>query len=342
MGVDIGALAPKQGVSLESLSGKKVAIDGNNALYQFLAIIRQKDGSPLVDSRGRVTSHISGLFYRTARLAEAGIRPAYVFDGEPPLLKRRTVEERRELRAEAKEKWEAALREGNLAGARTAAMASSRLTRPMVEDAKRLLTLMGIPWVQAPQEGEAQAAFMAASGSVHASASQDYDSLLLGAPRLLRNLAITGRRKLPGRADYAEVVPEMIELEAMLSANGISREQLVWLAILVGTDFNEGVKGIGPKKALKLVKECGSLDEAVRKSGGDFEVEPAEVEKLFLSPEVERGYALDFGVPDARAITDFLVTEYDFSRERVENAAKSFAGKMAEASQQSRLGDWFG
>jgi len=340
MGVDLGALFTKQEISLEALSGKKIAIDGNNALYQFLAIIRQKDGTPLLDAKGRVTSHLSGLFYRTARLVEARIKPVYVFDGEPPVLKRKILGERREIREEAKERWEQALREGDLAEARTAAMASSRLTKEMVGEAKRLLDLMGIPWVQAPQEGEAQAAFMCSSGSVWASASQDYDSLLLGAPRLIRNLTLTGRRKLPGRDDYVEIVPELIELDKALAELGISREQLVWIGILVGTDFNKGVKGIGPKKALKLVRECRSLEEVVRKSGGEFEVEPSEVEALFLSPKTNPNYTLNFKVPEKDALVNFLVEEHDFSRERVESAVKSFIEAMEETAQQSRLGEW--
>jgi len=342
MGVDLGVLFTKQEISLEALSGKKIAIDGNNALYQFLAIIRQKDGTPLLDSKGRVTSHLSGLFYRTARLVEARVKPVYVFDGEPPVLKRKVLGERREIREEAKERWEQALREGDFAEARTAAMASSRLTKEMVEDSKRLLSLMGIPWVQAPQEGEAQAAFMCSQGSVWASASQDYDSLLLGAPRLIRNLTLTGRRKLPGRDDYIEIVPELIELDKALAELGISREQLVWMGILVGTDFNKGVKGIGPKKALKLVKECKSLEEAVVKSGGEFEVDPSEVEALFLNPKTTPDYALEFKVPEKDALMRFLVEEHDFSRERVESAVKSYIDAMEETAQQSRLGEWFG
>jgi len=343
VGVELGGLSVKEPISLEQLAGKKVAIDGNNALYQFLAIIRQRDGTPLLDSKGRVTSHLSGLFYRTARLVEARIKPIYVFDGEPPKMKRRTLDERREFRQEAKERWETALKEGDFAEARTAAMASSRLTREMVEDSKKLLGVMGVPFVQAPQEGEAQAAAMCIDGNVWASASQDFDSLLLGAPRLIRNLTLSGRRKLPGRDDYAEVVPEIIELEKTLSSLGISREQLIWIGILTGTDFNKGVKGIGPKKALKLVKECRSLDEAVQRAGGFelFEVEPHDVEAYFLHPGITGDYSIDFKVPELKPLIDFLVLEHDFSMERVGGSAKAYIDAMTETAQQSKLGEWF-
>ena len=344
MGVDLGGIVAKQEISLDSLAGKKVVIDGNNALYQFIAIIRQRDGTPLLDSKGRVTSHLSGLFYRTARLVEAKIKPVYVFDGEPPKLKRRTLGERHEIRAEAAEKWAAALKAGDLAAARTAAMGSSRLTQPMIAEARKLLGLMGIPWVQAPQEGEAQAAFMCIRGDVWASASQDFDSLLLGAPRLIRNLTLAGRRKLPGRDDYTEVVPELLELEKVLAELGISREQLIWMAMLAGTDFNEGIRGIGPKKGLKLVKDCRTLAEVVEKAGGadKFEVEPSDVEAIFLNPKTTSSYDLQWGIPEKDALTGFLVDEHDFTMERVEGSARAYVEAMKETAQQSKLGEWFG
>jgi len=344
MGVDLGGIVPKQEISLESLAGKKVAIDGNNALYQFLAIIRQRDGTPLLDSKGRVTSHLSGLFYRTARIVEAKVKPVYVFDGEPPRLKRRTLDERREIRGAAAEKWAAALKVGDLPAARTAAMGSSRLTREMTAEARKLLDLMGIPWVQAPQEGEAQAAFMCTNGDVWASASQDYDSLLLGVPRLIRNLTLSGRRKLPGREDYVDVVPEMIELEKVLAELGVSREQLIWMAILAGTDFNDGIKGIGPKKGLKIVKECRTLAEVVAKAGGAdlFEVEPSDVESLFLRPRTTAEYDLQSKIPDEDTLMAFLVDEHDFTKERVGSSVKNYVAAMTETAQQSKLGEWFG
>ncbi len=344
MGVALGGLVAREEIALESLAGKRVAVDGNNALYQFLAIIRGRDGTPLLDSKGRVTSHLSGLFYRTARLVEAKVKPIYVFDGEPPHMKRRTLDERREIRAEAAEKWAAALKEGAIAEARMHAMASSRLTREMVEESKKLLGLMGIPSVQAPQEGEAQAAAMCMKGDVWASASQDYDSLLLGTPKLVRNLTMSGRRKLPRRNEYVDVVPELIELDKTLAQYGMSRAQLIWLGILVGTDFNKGVRGIGPKKALKIVIECDSLSEAVQKAGGAelFEVEPAEVEQYFLKPKVSEDYVANFGQPDVEGLVEFMANEHDFSKERIEGAAKAFADAMAESTQQQKLGEWFG
>ncbi|NPA86720.1 MAG: flap endonuclease-1, partial [Candidatus Diapherotrites archaeon] len=223
MGVPLGPVIPKREVELSELSTKFLAVDAYNTLYQFISVIRQPDGTPLMDSKGRITSHLSGLFYRTIKLLENGIRVAYVFDGVPPEFKKRELEERAEKREEAERKWEEALRRGDIEEARKYATQASRLEKQMVEDAKRLLDAMGIPYVQAPSEGEAQAAYMAAKGDVWASASQDYDSLLFGTPRLVRNLAITGKRKLPGRKVYVDVKPEVIELQEVLKSLGIDR-----------------------------------------------------------------------------------------------------------------------
>jgi len=250
MGVQLGDLVAKHEIDYDALKSRTIALDAYNTLYQFLAAIRQPDGTPLMDRQGRITSHLSGLFYRTIRMVEKGVRPVYVFDGKPPELKEKTLEKRKEVREKARERWEKALAEGNVEEARKYGQASTRLTAEMVVDAKELLDAMGIPYVQAPSEGEAQAAYMAAKGDVWASGSQDYDSLLFGAPRLVRNLAIEGRRKLPGKDVYVPIHPELIVLGDVLEQLGIDRRKLIWIGILIGTDFNEKVPGVGPKRAL--------------------------------------------------------------------------------------------
>ncbi|VVC03921.1 Flap endonuclease 1 [Candidatus Burarchaeum australiense] len=340
MGVQLGDIVVKERLEISALSGRRVAIDAYNALYQFLSIIRQRDGTPLMDSKGRVTSHLSGIFYRTARLLEAGVKPVYIFDGKPPALKRRVLGERAEVRLEANEKWQKAREAGDLEGARKYAQASSRLTGTMVTESKELLQAMGVPFVQAPSEGEAQAAWMTQERKVDICSSQDYDALLFGAPELARNLTISGRRKLPGKDVYVEVEPELIILKDTLAALGIERKQLIWIGILIGTDFNEGVKGIGPKKALKIVKEAGSLTEAVEASKGEFEVEPAEVEDFFLHPPVDANAAVEFGEPDRKKILEFLCKEHDFMEERVSGVADSIVKKAGEKGVQSGLGQW--
>jgi flap endonuclease-1 len=340
MGVQIGTIIPKKEIELESLAGKKIAIDAYNALFQFLSIIRDKmTGEPLKDSKGRITSHLSGLFYRTINLIEAGIKPIYVFDGKPPEFKKVTLEKREEMKKEAEEKMKEALEKGE--EAIKYAQATARVTDEIVNDAKKLLELMGIPVVQAPSEGEMQAAYIAKKGDAYASASQDYDSLLVGSPRLVRNLNITGKRKLPNKEVYVEIKPELIELEEVLRTLGITREQLIIIGILVGTDYNpEGIEGIGPKKALKLVKEKKSLNEILKEIEWKFDVDSQEIYNFFLNPPVTDDYKLEWKQPNEEGIIKFMVEEHDFSEERVKNGIEKLKQAFLK-SQQKSLGSWF-
>jgi len=344
LGVNLRKLVPKTKVDLKSLSGKSIAIDAYNALYQFLAIIRQPDGTPLKDSTGRITSHLSGLFYRTANLIEMDIKVVYVFDGVPPALKEVEIKRRAKVKAEALIKYERALQEGKIEEARTYAQMTSRLKDYMAEDSKRLLTQIGVPWVQAPSEGEAQAAYLAKKGDTSYCASQDYDSLLFGAPTLVRNVTISGRRKLPRKPVYVEVVPEIIELDQLLKELNITREQLIDIGILVGTDFNpEGVKGIGPKTALKLIKKHGSLEKLIPTlKEAEFPAEPQRIREIFLNPKVTDNYKLTWKEPDVEGIVDFLCRERDFSEERVRKALKKMTEGLRKAKGKVTLETWFG
>jgi len=335
---------PKTKVDLKSLSGKSIAIDAYNALYQFLAIIRQPDGTPLKDSTGRITSHLSGLFYRTANLVEMDIKVVYVFDGVPPALKEVEIKRRTKVKAEALIKYERALQEGRIEEARTYAQMTSRLKDYMAEDSKRLLTQMGVPWVQAPSEGEAQAAHLAKKGDTNYCASQDYDSLLFGAPTLLRNVTISGRRKLPRKPVYVEVVPEIIELDQLLKELNVTREQLIDIGILVGTDFNpEGVKGIGPKTALKLIKQHGSIEKLLpTMKEAEFPAEPKRIREIFLNPKVTDNYKLTWKDPNVEGVVDFLCRERDFSEERVRKALKKMTEGLRKAKGKVTLETWFG
>jgi flap endonuclease-1 len=344
LGVNLRKLVPKTKVDLKSLSGKSIAIDAYNALYQFLAIIRQPDGTPLKDNTGRITSHLSGLFYRTANLVEMDIKIVYVFDGIPPTLKEVEIKRRAKVKAEALVKYERAMQEGRIEEARTYAQMTSRLKDYMTEDSKRLLTQMGVPWIQAPSEGEAQAAHIAEKGDTNYCASQDYDSLLFGAPMLVRNVTISGRRKLPRKPVYVEVIPEIIELDHVLKELNITREQLVDIGILVGTDFNpEGIKGIGPKTALKLIKQHGSLEKLIPTlKKAEFPVEPQRIRKIFLNPKVTDNYKLTWKEPNIEGVVDFLCRERDFSEERVRKALKKMTEGLRKAKGKVTLETWFG
>ena len=344
MGVNLRVLVPKTKVDFKSLSGKSVAIDAYNALYQFLAIIRQPDGTPLKDRSGRITSHLSGLFYRTVNLVEMGIKVAYVFDGAPPTLKEVEIKRRAKVKAEALVKYEQAIKEGKVEKARSYAQMTSRLKDYMAEDSKRLLTELGVPWIQAPSEGEAQAAYLTIKGDTNYCASQDYDSLLFGATVLVRNVTISGRRKIPRKPVYVEVVPEIMKLDHVLKELEVTREQLIDVAMLVGTDFNpDGVKGIGPKTALKLIKKHGSIEEAMPTlKDAEFPVEPYRIREIFLNPKVTDNYKLEWKEPDVEGVVDFLCRERDFSEDRVRKALKKMTEGIKEAKSKTTLGSWFG
>ncbi len=342
MGTLIGPLVPRREVDLEALATKTLAVDAYNALYQFISVIRQPDGTPLMDRKGRITSHLSGLFYRTIKLLENGIKVVYVFDGTPPEFKKRTIEERAEQREEAEKKWREALQRGDVEEARKYATQASRLERMMVEDAKALLDAMGVPYVQAPSEGEAQAAYMAQKGDVWAAASQDYDSLLFGAPRLVRNLTITGKRKLPGRNVYVDVKPEVILLEEVVKELGIDRRKLVWIGLLLGTDYNEKVPGVGPKKALELVKAYDSLEEILKVVGFEPKEDWRAIEEFFLNPPHTDDYQIKYRLPDKEKVFRILVDEHDFSPDRVERALKRLEEVTPARGSQASLEAWFG
>jgi len=324
MGVNIAELVEPKETSFEALSGKIVAIDAYNTLYQFLSIIRQPDGTPLQDSTGRVTSHLSGLIYRTTNLMEKGIRPVFVFDGKPSELKAEVIKTRSERRAEASRKWE----EAKVLYPEEAfkyAQASSRIDATIVEDAKTLLTYLGIPCVQAKTEGEAQAAYMVQKGDAELVSSQDYDCLLFGAPIMIRNLT-SPRRKAQ---------PEVVEFEELKEKHGITREELVDVAILIGTDFNPGIKGIGVKKALKLIKEHHNIERLLSESE-IVEIENYElVRAIFLQPEVNESYELTWGTLDEANVLEFLCEEHDFSEERVSKVLGKLTPQKITGSQKS-------
>lgn len=334
MGVNLRDLVPKTTIDLKNLSGKSIAIDAYNALYQFLAIIRQPDGTPLKDSAGKVTSHLSGLFYRTANLVQMGIKPVYVFDGTPPALKEVEIKRRARIKEKALVHYERALKEGKIEEARTYAQATSRLKDYMTDDSKRLLTQMGIPWIQAPSEGEAQAAYLAKKGDTDYCASQDYDSLLFGAPRLVRNVTISGRRKLPRKNVYIEVTPQIVELDQVLKQLNITHKQLIDVGLLVGTDFNpDGVKGVGPKTAVKLIQQHGTLEKAASTlKQAEFPVEPNRIREIFQHPKVTDNYHLTWKEPNVEGVVDFLCRERDFSEDRVRKTLK----KMIEGSKKAK------
>lgn len=336
MGVDLGELVDRKDIDFADLNDKEIAVDAMNTLYQFLSIIRQRDGTPLKDSSGNITSHLSGLFYRNINLMENNIRPVYVFDGKAPELKEKETTKRRKKREEAREEWKKLKEEGKISEAYSKATQSSKVTGDMIEESKELLEAMGLAYVQAPSEGEAQAAHMVNEDQVYAVGSQDWDCLLFGADRMVKNLTTRKKRKTSS-GGQKEISTELIELNNVLDQLEVTHEELIWMGVLMGTDFNpDGIHGIGPKTALKIVKRNDSWEEITEeeKFEWDSENDPeAIIDFLKNPPTVDTDYS--FSNPDPDRIKEILVDKHDFSEDRVDSGLEKL--EKALESRQSGL-----
>jgi flap endonuclease-1 len=340
MGVNIKSLLTREKTKLESFSSKIVAIDAYNAIYQFLSIIRGPDGLHLSDSRGRVTSHLTGLLYRNINFLSMGIKPVYVFDGKPPSLKTAEIERRKLGKKEAAIKYEKAKAAGDLESARKYAQQTTSMQDTMVEDSKHLLDLFGIPHIQANADGEATAAYLNKIGKADAVASQDFDCVLFGAKKLIRNFTNSGRRKLPNRNTYIDIEPEIINGQKNLDVLGITRNQLIDIGILIGTDFNpDGFERIGPKTALKLIKEYGKLEDIPQIQDQLKQIEYKQIRDIFLYANVGEVAKIEFGNADYSGIIDYLANERDFSQERVQASLNRLKRSIEKRSQT--LEKWF-
>jgi len=322
VGVGLAPLVKAFKIKLSTLSNKVIVFDANNMLYQFLALVRMGDGTLFKDRSGRVTSHLLGSSLRISRLmAEYHVKPVMVFDGAPNILKMKTLEERRAQRARALREWEEELKRGNLRRAFSKAVVSATLRRDLVEDAVEMFKLMGVPVIFAPEDAEAQAAYICSRGDAWAVATQDYDALLYGSPRVVRYVTIHGVDFLPSKMMLKPLVPEMVVLEENLKALGLTREKLVDVAILSGTDFNRGVPNVGPKKAYKLIKMYGCIEgipfDEVKRAVEGFD----EVRRIFLSPRVTAEYSIAFSEPEVDRLTEFF-RERDFSEKNIDKVVE--------------------
>ena len=346
MGLNISEIIPRKEIEISDLRGKLVCVDAFNALYQFLSSIRQLDGTPLMDDKKRVTSHLSGIFYRNTNLLAEGIKLVYVFDGIPPEQKIRTSRKRKESRDLAGERYEIAKDEEDIAAMKRYGSQLLRLNDEMIAESKELLEAMGIVVVQAPSEGEAEAAYLAKiKKDVFASVSQDYDSLLFAAPRLIRNLTLSKKRKTI--SGWVEIKPEIIELDKVLNSLEINLNQLICLGILVGTDYNpRGIPGIGQKKALQIVKQhkqpvliFKSIEERILSLPEEDRFDWKEIFELFHKPNVTNAN-FKFKKIDEKKIKEILVNRHDFSIERVEKQLEKLR-EIREEMKQKDLGKWF-
>ncbi|GDY16646.1 endonuclease [Nitrosopumilaceae archaeon] len=340
MGLNLKELVVREKTTLEAFSSKVIAVDAYNAIYQFLASIRGPDGLQLSDSEGRITSHLSGLLYRNINFLSLGIKPVYVFDGKPPSLKTAEIERRKQIKKDATVKYEKAIAEGNMEDARKFAQQTTSMKDGMVKESKQILTYFGIPYIDAPSEGEATAAHLTNTGQAYASASQDFDSILCGAKRLIRNFTNSGRRKLPNRNTYVEIEPEIIETQKSLDSLGITREQLVDVGILIGTDFNpNGFDRIGPKTALKMIKQHSRLEDIPQIQEQLHEIDYEQIRKIFLEPIVADVDEIVFGNVDYEGMSNYLVKERSFSEDRIQSSLNRL--KKALEKKSHNLDQWF-
>lgn len=320
---------------VKSYFGRKVAIDASMSLYQFLIAVRA-DGAQLVDSEGETTSHLMGFFYRTIRMLENGIKPVYVFDGKPPEMKSGELTKRAEKRAEAEKDLAKAQEQGDSEGVEKFQKRLVRVTKKHGEECRRLLSLMGIPCIEAPCEAEAQCAAMVKAGKVYATATEDMDSLTFGSTVLLRHLTASEAKKMPIRE---------IHLDKLLSELDVTQEEFIDICIMLGCDYCESLKGVGPAKAITLIRQHQTLEKIIT-HGNKLNIPEnwlyQEARHLFKEPEVTPPEDIDmkWTPPDVDGLVQFMVEEKGFNEDRIRNAAKKLT-KSREGATQGRLDMFF-
>ncbi|KAJ1731128.1 Elongation of fatty acids protein 2 [Coemansia sp. Benny D160-2] len=329
------APAALRAVELKHLVGRKVAIDASTSLYQFLVAVRN-DGQNLTTADGSTTSHLVGLLYRTANMVEMGLKPLYVFDGKPPVMKGGELAKRREKRVKAEEELKAAEEEGNQEEMYKQMKRLTKVTPELNEQARRLLKLMGIPFVTAPCEAEAECAALAKAGKVWAAASQDMDTLLFGAPVLLRNLTVPAARKLP---------IEEIRLNEVLAGMEYTQDQLIDLGIILGCDYCDSIRGVGPKSGFDLISEHKNIEAAIKvekvAKGVPSDWPFDQARDLFCNADVSDCSAdYVWEKPDTEGLVSFLVGEMEFNEQRVRSVAAKLE-KAAAKGQQVRIDSFF-
>ena len=327
MGCNLRDLANAEDTTMDAMKGKRVGVDSFLLAFQFLTTIRDRsptgDGGPLKADNGKVVAHLMGFLSRASLMLSKGVNPVFIFDGKHPELKDDEISARRARREQAEIDWKAALDAGDFATAQKMAQRCVKYTPEMVEESIEMLSLMGIPAFRAKAEGEAQAAVMAANGQLDAVATQDWDALLYGAPIVIRNFSSDGSKRM-GRIVRAQ----RIDLALLLSEHELSRDQLIDLAIMIGTDFHPGIKGIGPKTGLKLIKEYGDIESICSAKDKDIPERLEEIREIFRNhPVVEIADSdLVQGAVDVEGLKKFLVEDRQFSQKRFDNAMELLEG----------------
>ncbi|XP_030956959.1 flap endonuclease 1 isoform X2 [Quercus lobata] len=323
----------------ETYFGRKIAIDASMSIYQFLIVVGRSGTEMLTNEAGEVTSHLQGMFSRTIRLLEAGMKPVYVFDGKPPDLKKQELAKRYSKRADATEDLEEAKEAGDKEAIEKFSKRTVKVTKQHNDDCKRLLRLMGVPVIEAPSEAEAQCAALCKSGQVYAVASEDMDSLTFGAPRFLRHLMDPSSRKVP--------VMEF-EIAKILEELNLTMDQFIDLCILSGCDYCDSIRGIGGMTALKLIRQHGSIENILENINKErFQIPDdwpyQEARRLFKEPLVctdEEQLEIKWTAPDEEGLVTFLVNENGFNSDRVTKAIEKIKAAKNKST-QGRLESFF-
>ena len=321
---DLRAVAAIEDVPFEELSGSVVAVDAHNWLYRYLTTtVKFTADSVYTTSEGEEVANLVGVVQGLPKFFEHDVTPVLVFDGGVTDLKSDEVERRREQREKAEARQKEAEAAGEAVEAARLEARTQRLTAVIHETTRGLLDRLDVPYIEAPAEGEAQCAHMAATGTVDYAGSEDYDTMTFGAPRTLRQLTSKGD-------------PELMDLQKTLEKHDITYEQLVDIALLMGTDFNEGVSGYGPKTAVKAVKEHGDIWGVME--ADDVYVENADrVRELFFDPPVTDDYELDLDIdPDIDAARAYVSEEWEVPADEVERGFE----RIEESLVQTGLDDW--
>jgi len=326
---------------IKNYFGRKIAIDASMSLYQFLIAVRPDNVSSLTDESGETTSHIQGMFHRTIRMMKHGIKPVFVFDGKPPELKYKELKKRKEKREEAIDETKEAKEEGNLEQEIKMTKRTVRVTPQHTDDCKKLLRLMGVPIIEAPCEAEAQCAAMCKAGLVFGSGSEDMDTLTLGTPLLLRHLTFSEARKMPIKEIYLD--------KALFELN-LTMDQFIDLCILLGCDYSANIRGIGPVRALELIKKYSNIETIIKTLDKKKYTVPEElvenldeIRNLFRKPNVidPKDIELKWTAPDEDGLIQFLVKEKGFNEERVRSGIKKL-NQTRSTSVQGRITSFFG
>uniref|UniRef100_A0A183CCC6 Flap endonuclease 1 n=1 Tax=Globodera pallida TaxID=36090 RepID=A0A183CCC6_GLOPA len=322
---------------MKSYFGRRIAIDASMSLYQFLIAVRQ-DGLQLVSEDGETTSHLNGLFYRTIRMMENGIRPIYVFDGKPPELKANELDKRMERRAEAEKQLQEATERGDKVDMDRFGRRLVKVTNEQIDECKHLLSLMGVPIVEAPSEAESQCAELVRAGKAYATATEDMDALTFGSKILVRHMTFSEAKKMPIKE---------FSLERALKDMDISYDQFVDFCILLGCDYCASIRGIGPKKAFELIKKHKSIETILEQIDQKKYAPPdnwmyKQARELFLRPNITAGEQFEFAwtEPKVQDVVDYLCGQKGFNEDRIRSALDRLQ-KARKMAHQGRIDSFF-